>query len=31
MDEDRAEALLRELDDGWHLNSEGHLERVYRL
>jgi 4a-hydroxytetrahydrobiopterin dehydratase len=19
------------LDDGWHLNAEGHLERVYRL
>ena len=31
MEEDRAKALLRELDDGWHLNSEGHLERVYRL
>lgn len=31
MDQDRAKELLRELDDGWQLNSEGHLERVYRL
>ena len=31
MEEIRAKELLRELDDGWHLNSEGHLERVYRL
>jgi 4a-hydroxytetrahydrobiopterin dehydratase len=31
MEESRAQGLLRELDDGWHLNAEGHLERVYRL
>lgn len=29
MEEDRAKELLRELDEGWHLNSNGHLERVY--
>jgi 4a-hydroxytetrahydrobiopterin dehydratase len=23
------EALLRELDDGWRLNANGHLERAY--
>ena len=31
MEESRAKEILRELDDGWLLNSEGHLERVYRL
>ena len=31
MEENRAKELLRELDEGWHLNSEGHLERVYRV
>jgi len=31
MEESRAKELLRELDDGWHLNSNGHLERVYGL
>ena len=25
----RAEELLRELDEGWRLNSAGHLERIY--
>jgi 4a-hydroxytetrahydrobiopterin dehydratase len=25
----RAEELLRELDDGWRLNADGHLERAY--
>jgi 4a-hydroxytetrahydrobiopterin dehydratase len=29
MEESRAKELLQELDDGWHLNSNGHLERVY--
>ena len=29
MEESRAKELLRELDDGWHLNSNGHLERKY--
>ena len=31
MDETRAKELLRDLDDGWRLNIEGHLEREYRL
>jgi len=31
MEESRAKELLQELDDGWHLNSNGHLERVYGL
>ncbi len=31
MDETRAKELLRELEDGWHLNTEGHLEREYRF
>ena len=31
MDEMRAKELLRELEDGWQLNTEGHLEREYRL
>jgi 4a-hydroxytetrahydrobiopterin dehydratase len=29
MAKDRVEALLRELDDGWRLNADGHLERAY--
>jgi len=29
MEESNAKEILRELDDGWHLNSDGHLERVY--
>ena len=29
MDKSRAQELLRELDDGWRLNPEGHLERTY--
>lgn len=29
MERREAEALLRELDDGWALNAEGHLERTY--
>ena len=31
MAQDRAKEFLRELDDGWLLNAEGHLEREYRL
>ena len=31
MEENRAKEFLRELDDGWLLNPEGHLVRVYRL
>ena len=31
MDETRAKELLRELEDGWRLNTGGHLEREYRL
>jgi 4a-hydroxytetrahydrobiopterin dehydratase len=31
MNESRANELVRELDDGWHLNADGHLERLYRL
>ena len=29
MDRSRAEELLGELDDGWRLNPDGHLERAY--
>ena len=29
MERTEAEALLRELDDGWALNADGHLERTY--
>ena len=29
MERNEAEALLRELDDGWALNADGHLERTY--
>jgi 4a-hydroxytetrahydrobiopterin dehydratase len=31
MDETRAKEFLRELEDGWRLNTGGHLEREYRL
>lgn len=29
LPKERAEALLRELDQGWRLNAAGHLERAY--
>ena len=29
MVKSRAEELRRELDDGWRLNPDGHLERAY--
>ena len=29
MAKERAEALLRELDDGWRQDANGHLERAY--
>lgn len=29
MENSRAEVLLRELEDGWQLNPNGHLERTY--
>jgi 4a-hydroxytetrahydrobiopterin dehydratase len=29
MAKDRAQALLRELNEGWRLNADGHLERAY--
>jgi len=29
MAKERAQALLQELDDGWRLNANGHLERTY--
>ena len=29
MERRRAEELLRELDEGWGLNADGHLERTY--
>lgn len=29
MEESRAHELLRELDEGWRLNPDGHLERAY--
>ena len=28
MDRARAEELLREIDEGWALNADGHLERT---
>jgi len=31
MGQEQAEKLLRELDDGWTLNSKGHLERTYEF
>jgi 4a-hydroxytetrahydrobiopterin dehydratase len=29
MERDQAEELLAELEEGWKLNEEGHLERAY--
>jgi 4a-hydroxytetrahydrobiopterin dehydratase len=29
MERGRADELLRELDDGWSVNPDGHLERTY--
>lgn len=29
MSKEKAEEMLRELDEGWHLNDDGHLERAY--
>ena len=29
MESDRAQELLRELDEGWGVNAAGHLERTY--
>jgi len=29
VEKQRAEELLHELDEGWHLNADGHLERTY--
>ena len=29
MEKPRAEELLRELDEDWGLNPDGHLERTY--
>lgn len=29
MEKPRAEELLSELDEGWGLNADGHLERTY--
>lgn len=29
MERGHAEAVLRDLDEGWRLNPEGHLERMY--
>jgi 4a-hydroxytetrahydrobiopterin dehydratase len=29
LEKERAEELLRELDEGWGLNAAGHLERAY--
>jgi 4a-hydroxytetrahydrobiopterin dehydratase len=29
MAKDRVDALLRELDHGWRLNANGHIERAY--
>lgn len=31
LERSRAEELLRELDAGWRLNGEGHLEREYEF
>jgi 4a-hydroxytetrahydrobiopterin dehydratase len=31
MERSRADELLRELEPGWKLNGEGHLERSYRF
>jgi 4a-hydroxytetrahydrobiopterin dehydratase len=29
MERDKAEAMLSQLEEGWSLNSEGHLEKSY--
>ena len=29
MERSRAQAMLAELDPGWQLNTEGHLERAF--
>ena len=29
MDKERAEKMLNQLDSGWSLNRDGHLERLY--
>lgn len=31
LPDDKAQELLRQLDAGWTLNANGHLERVYRF
>jgi 4a-hydroxytetrahydrobiopterin dehydratase len=31
MERSRAQAMLAELDAGWQLNAEGHLERVFQF
>jgi 4a-hydroxytetrahydrobiopterin dehydratase len=31
LDRSRAEEMLGQLDKGWRLNAEGHLERVFRF
>jgi 4a-hydroxytetrahydrobiopterin dehydratase len=31
MEEARARAMLKELEQGWALNGQGHLERTYRF
>jgi 4a-hydroxytetrahydrobiopterin dehydratase len=31
LERSRAEALLRQLDDGWTLNDKGHLERAFEF
>jgi len=31
LEDDRAAALLAELDNGWTLNANGHLDRAYRF
>jgi len=29
LEKSRIDALIAELDEGWHLNAKGHLERMY--
>jgi 4a-hydroxytetrahydrobiopterin dehydratase len=29
MSKEKAEEMLRQLGEGWHLNDDGHLERSY--
>ncbi len=31
LEPSRVEELLGQLDDGWHLNAAGHLERTYEF